>query len=230
MLTLFISYHKNDEAVLAQLLDWLEPFRHKYFLRIWYNRYDRRDEANRLEYTDELHNAQIYLFLTSQQWLADRKIQKEVEVALDRRHRLGANRIFLFPVQVRPCLWRNFSKLVEVEDFALPAPQKELLKFDPRDTGFHLITEKLERTVPGLRQLLIEEATLQGASTHGFFTLASTPKERAPRKGRLYFTLDEFKRWVVIAALLFLIFSIYQIGCQDQPFKNEVLKSIHRAR
>jgi hypothetical protein len=188
------------------------------------------DEENVLEYTDALHNANIYLFLTSQRWLADRRLQKEVEVALERKHLVGADRVFVFPVQVKPCLWRNFSKLVEVEDACLPNAKQELLKFDPRDSGYQLIVEQLNKLMPVLRQTLIEDATLRGESTHAFYTLLPTPKEKAPKKGAIRLSLDDLKRWAIIAIIFFLIYTLYVVGCQDQPFRNEDLKSIHRAR
>ena len=220
MLTLFISYHPDDAPTLGVLLDWLDPFRHKYFLRIWYNRYDSSDEENVIEYTDALHNANIYIFLISQKWVADRKIQtKEVEVAIERMHQLGKEWVSLLPVQVKPCQWRNFSKLVELEGNTLPSAKKELIKYDPRDEAYQLISEKLNSVVVPLRERLIEDAKLRNLPTSGFYTLVQTPKEKAPRRGAIRITLEDIKSWTIAALLLFLILCVYYIGCNSEPYR-----------
>lgn len=219
MVTLFISYHPDDAPVVAQVLDWLDPFRYKYFLRICFNRYDANDPENKLEYTHTLHNAHIYLFLTSHKWVQDRGLQREVEVALDRLHADTDQQITVLPFQVKPCAWRNFSKLVEVEDQALPLPKLELIKIDPRDVAYQLLTERLSTIIEPLRDRLIQDAKLKGLPTHQFFEFTQTPKEKAPRKGAIRFSMDDLRRWIMIAALLFVIWSLYQMGCNAEPFR-----------
>jgi hypothetical protein len=214
MTTLFISYHPNDAGILSELLEWLEPFRHKYFLDIYYNRYDPNDEANTNDYTEKRMNAHIYLYLTSTKWVNDLKIQqKEVDEILDRRHDLGAEWVYMLPVQAKPSQWRNFSKLVELENITLPSQKQDLSQISPRELGFKSIVDSLDKIVEPLRLRLIEDAKLKGLPTHGFFTFLPTPKEKAPKKGAVRFTLDDLKRWAVIGLLLFLIYSVYMVAC-----------------
>jgi hypothetical protein len=220
VLTLFISYHPDDIQVLAQFMSWIEPFRHKYFLRIYYNRYDKNDAQNQIEYTDTLLNANLYVYLITHKWLNDRNIQqKEVDAVIERMHSMGKEWIYLFPVQVKPSQWRNFSKLVELEDQALPSPKQELLKYDPTDLGYQLVMEKLNSVIGPLRERMIEDAKLKGLPLAGFHTLALTPTEKAPRRGAVRFTLDDVKRWALILVLLYLIWGVYQVGCNHEPFR-----------
>jgi TIR domain len=219
-ITLFISYHPDDSATLLQLLEWLEPFRYKFYLRIYYNRYDQRDADNLREYTENLHNANVYLYLISQKWLQDRRIQQnEVDAIIERMHTAGKDWVHLMPVQVKPCQWRNFSKLVELEDIALPLPKQELTKIDPRDTGFLYITDRLTSIIEPLRNRLIEEAKLKGLPIEQYYTFTMTPKERAPRRGAIRFSLEDLKSWAYIGVVLFLIWALYQVGCNAEPFR-----------
>jgi hypothetical protein len=223
LLTLFISYHQDDTPVLVQLLDWLEPFRHKYFIHIYYNRYDSSDAENQIEYTDHVLNANLYIYLMSQKWLGDRNIQlKEVDAVLERMHSVGTDLIHLLPVQVKPCQWRNFSKLVELEKSALPTPKQELLTYKSDveiQQGYNLILEKLNTIVEPLRERMIEDAKIKGLPLGGFYTLLPTPKEKAPRKGAVRFSLDDAKNWLLVFVLLYLIWGVYQIGCNHEPFR-----------
>jgi hypothetical protein len=222
MFRIFISYHPDDSATLATLLEWLDPYRHKYFVQIYYNRYDSNDEENQREYPVMLNSAQIYLYLVSQKWLADRRIQAtEVDAVIDRLHDVGKTWMHLLPIQVKPCQWRNFSKLVEFEDLALPLPKKEILKFDARDDAYQLICNQLNLMIPPLRERMMYEAKLKGLPLHTFNTLVPTPKEKAPRKGALRFTLDDLKSWILVLLMLYFIASLYYIGCNDQPFKGK---------
>jgi hypothetical protein len=171
-INIYISYTKQDEAVLRDLQHWLHPMRDEVniwfvnppeelplmpmpwnFLFFWYNPPDTMDLYRKV-LVAQLQRAHIYIFLTNQRSITDQRIGQEIDFAVNRRieraHELNP---LIFPIITSPCQWRRHSRLSGYKPLG---SFKSLAETKVKGEAYLEITEQLTKAIRSLQTPLNE--------------------------------------------------------------------------
>lgn len=171
-INIYISYTDNDKAVIGKLMQWLYPMRDE--INIWFRNppqplpplslpwkllffwYEPPDITGLYSKVlkAQMERAHIYLFLTNVRALTDRRVDAEIELAVNRRIQ-GAHEWnpHIYPVITSPCLWKTQSRLAAYKPLG---PNKSLAEVKPEDEAYMVLTEQLTRVIRSIQTPLNE--------------------------------------------------------------------------
>jgi WD40 repeat protein len=145
--TIFFCYAREDELLLTQLKNHLQPLQRQGRIQLWYDREIRAGSEWEPEIKKQLDTAQIILLLVSPDFMAsDYCYSIEMQRALERHQRGEAT---VIPIILRPVYWHG-EPLGRLQ--ALPTDGKPVTGSDWRDpdrafynitTGIYQVIEKL---------------------------------------------------------------------------------------
>lgn len=137
MLTVFLSYSHQDEALRNKLETHLTVLKRQSVINVWHDRRIGAGKEVHREISEQLDKADIILLLVSANFLAsDYCYEVEMKRALE-RHERGEVRVI--PVILRPCEWHEaqFGHLL-----AIPPDGKPISKFADQDDAFLEVAPK----------------------------------------------------------------------------------------
>lgn len=231
LLNLYISHAPADAKYAVEIREWLRPMEEKYHFRIWYNHpepspvlafpwnilffwinpgsYKRYPYHRDLE--QEVQQAHIYLFLTSQKSITTPWIEQvEVPSAVDRYQRLGNTFIRIFPVVLSSSQWKMQSRLAGFP--TLGPPGMALNQVQPREDALNALAEQLRPVIEELRRNHIEDYKVQGLPVNTFNQPApawnDTPDEIVP--------FPNWLGWIIIFGIILSIANWYANHCKPQ--------------
>lgn len=165
--SLFISYAREDETDMQELISHLEPLQWSGLVDTWHDGRILPGQEWAEQIRQNLETAQIILLLVSKDFIrSDYCYRVELTKALE-RHKAGEAHVI--PVILRPCLW-DYVVIggVRLSDLqALPKGAKPVSQWSDLDTAFTDVARSLAKTI---EQLHTAEKT----------ALAPTPQAQLP--------------------------------------------------
>jgi hypothetical protein len=162
---LFISYSHNDEAWHDRLVAFLDSLKFtrlslqdlkrgnlyrdaRFHYRAWSDRKIELGAKWEYEINDAIDQARVAILLISTDFLASEFVlEREIPRLMDRSEQ---GELAIFPLVVRPCLWKETNWLAEIQMFSTDRALSELAEheFENRLTEFSLrIDEQLDSEI-----------------------------------------------------------------------------------
>ncbi len=152
-LDVFVSYSRDDEDLLQELLKHLVLLKREGVIRTWHDRELAAGEARSGQLDEHLESADLILLLVSASFIApDYSWDVEIQRAME-RHEAGEAR--LIPIILRPFDWRN-TPLGKLQ--VLPRDARPVTTWRDRDSAFLDIAR-------GLRAAIEDELRWRSAGT-----------------------------------------------------------------
>ena len=104
---IFISYHKEDEALFKELKKHLASLEENKVITIWHKDKITAGQETENEINEYLKEARIILLLISSDFLSDQPLEATRATELYSKQKASAIRILVFPVLLRPVLWEE---------------------------------------------------------------------------------------------------------------------------
>jgi TIR domain-containing protein len=151
--SIFISYSHKDEALVEELLEFLQPLKIAGRITLWN---DRAIDIGQLwdeEIKKALHAANIILLLLSPSFLASSYINRvEISGALENRREKKA---WVIPVMLRPCDLESHivpGEKYQIKDFlGLPKDMQPVIKWETHEDAWIDVINGLKRVIGSIQ-------------------------------------------------------------------------------
>ena len=141
-LKVFISYSKRDKELRDELDIHLSTLKRQQYIDTWHDQDILPGDAWDAEIRQELHQADIVLFLISANFLAtDYIMDIELPQALGRR---AEGETTIIPIILRPCDWEG-TRLGQL--MALPQKGKPITSWSSRDEAWTEVVRGIKRVI-----------------------------------------------------------------------------------